>query len=178
MDCLLCSFLFFVFQDAEFPIVCEDCLGEEIYLRMMKSPFDQACKVCCNAFCSLVSLFLIFLHFQICLRPFTTFRWRPGGKGEKSCCGRCCAIVLLNACGYCTGKFRTTEICQTCAKLRNACQSCILDLVYHLPIQIRDQINPVGPAGFCFAEFICFFVSAVSHIFIASRRISACNCVW
>ncbi len=32
-------------QDAEFPIVCEDCLGEEVYLRMMKAPFDQACKV-------------------------------------------------------------------------------------------------------------------------------------
>lgn len=70
------------------------------------------------------SLFLLLFVFvpacKICLRPFTTFRWRPGGKG----------------------KHRTTEICQTCSKLRNACQSCILDLVYHLPIQIRDQINP------------------------------------
>lgn len=65
-------------------------------------------------------ILFFFLACKICLRPFTTFRWRPGGKGKN----------------------RTTEICQTCAKLRNACQSCILDLVYHLPIQIRDQINP------------------------------------
>ena len=29
-------------------------------------------------------------------------------------------------------------MCQTCAKLKNACQTCILDLEYGLPIQVRD----------------------------------------
>lgn len=28
-------------EDSEFPIVCEECMGEEVYLRMMKAPFDQ-----------------------------------------------------------------------------------------------------------------------------------------
>jgi pre-mRNA-splicing factor RBM22/SLT11 len=42
------------------------------------------------------------------------------------------------------GKFFTTEICQTCAKLRNACQSCVLDLVYKLPVQLRDQISNIS----------------------------------
>merc|ERR1711991_1048939 len=92
------------FEEASFPILCEDCLGEDEFLRMMKSPFDNACK--------------------LCSRPFTTFRWRPGGKG----------------------KFFTTEICQTCAKLRNACQCCVLDLVYKLPVQIRDQIQSSATA--------------------------------
>lgn len=70
-----------------------------MYIRMMKSPFDNQCK--------------------LCLRPFLTFRWRPGNKG----------------------KALFTEVCQPCAKMRNACQSCILDLVYKLPVQIRDQIE-------------------------------------
>ncbi|KAL4399623.1 Pre-mRNA-splicing factor Slt11 [Malassezia pachydermatis] len=35
-------------------------------------------------------------------------------------------------------RFKKTEICTTCAKLKNACQSCILDLQYHLPTQVRD----------------------------------------
>ena len=72
---------------------------------MMKTPFDNACK--------------------LCSRPFTTFRWRPGGRG----------------------KFLSTEICQTCAKLRNACQSCVLDLVYKLPVQLRDQITGANGAA-------------------------------
>lgn len=90
------------FEESSFPVLCEECLGEEEQLRMMKSPFDNACK--------------------LCSRPFTTFRWRPGGRG----------------------KFFTTEICQTCAKLRNACQACVLDLVYKLPVQIRDKITGDG----------------------------------
>lgn len=37
-------------------------------------------------------------------------------------------------------RFRRTEICGTCAKLKHVCQSCILDLDYHLPVQIRDGV--------------------------------------
>jgi pre-mRNA-splicing factor RBM22/SLT11 len=35
-------------------------------------------------------------------------------------------------------RFKTTVICQTCAKTRNVCQTCLLDLEYHLPTQVRD----------------------------------------
>jgi hypothetical protein len=35
-------------------------------------------------------------------------------------------------------RFKTTVICQTCAKVKNVCQTCLLDLEYHLPTQVRD----------------------------------------
>jgi pre-mRNA-splicing factor RBM22/SLT11 len=44
---------------------------------------------------------------------------------------------------WCPGsgcRFRKTEICQTCAKLKNVCQSCIFDLEYGLPVGVRDAV--------------------------------------
>lgn len=55
---------------------------------------------------------------KVCTRPFTTFRWCPGARM----------------------RFKKTEICQTCAKLKNVCQTCLLDLEYGLPTQVRDQV--------------------------------------
>ncbi|KJE90339.1 Rbm22 protein [Capsaspora owczarzaki ATCC 30864] len=59
---------------------------------------------------------------KICSRPFTIFRWQPGRNM----------------------RFKKTEICQTCAKLKNVCQTCILDLEYALPVQVRDQLSGVA----------------------------------
>lgn len=53
---------------------------------------------------------------KICMRPFTVFRWRPGRDA----------------------RFKKSEICQTCSKLKNVCQVCLLDLEYGLPVQVRD----------------------------------------
>jgi pre-mRNA-splicing factor RBM22/SLT11 len=53
---------------------------------------------------------------KICSRPFTVFRWCPGARM----------------------RFKKTEVCQTCSKLKNVCQTCLLDLEYGLPIQVRD----------------------------------------
>jgi len=54
---------------------------------------------------------------KVCNRPFTSFRWCPG-RGAR---------------------FKKTEVCQTCAKMKNVCQTCLLDLEYGLPVQVRDQ---------------------------------------
>jgi len=83
-------------EDSEFPILCQTCLGDNPYLRMMKEKYGKECK--------------------ICSRPFTVFRWCPGAKM----------------------RFKKTEVCQTCAKLKNVCQTCLLDLEYGLPVQVRD----------------------------------------
>ncbi|KAK1440375.1 hypothetical protein QVD17_06200 [Tagetes erecta] len=53
---------------------------------------------------------------KICTRPFTVFMWRPGRDA----------------------RYKKTEICQTCSKLKNVCQVCVLDLDYGLPVQVRD----------------------------------------
>ncbi|ETN75999.1 histidine--tRNA ligase [Necator americanus] len=83
-------------EDADFPILCQTCLGSNPYLRMMKDKFGKECK--------------------ICERPFTNFRWQPG-KGAR---------------------YKNTELCQTCAKVKNVCQTCMFDLEYGLPVQVRD----------------------------------------
>jgi pre-mRNA-splicing factor RBM22/SLT11 len=53
---------------------------------------------------------------KTCARRFVSFRWCPGSKM----------------------RYKNTEICQTCAKVKNVCQTCLLDLEYGLPVQVRD----------------------------------------
>ncbi|PPQ63075.1 hypothetical protein CVT24_005930 [Panaeolus cyanescens] len=83
-------------EQSEFPILCETCLGDNPYIRMSKQEYGRSCGTCA--------------------RPFTVFRWNPG-KGAR---------------------YKTTVICQTCAKIKNVCQTCLLDLEYGLPTQVRD----------------------------------------
>lgn len=53
------------------------------------------------------------------------FRWNPGAGS----------------------RFKKTEICTTCAKVKNVCQTCILDLQYGLPVQVRDAALGIKSAG-------------------------------
>lgn len=54
---------------------------------------------------------------KICVRPFTIFRWKAGTQG----------------------RYKATVICQSCAKVKNVCQTCLFDLEYGLPVQVRDK---------------------------------------
>ncbi|KAF7494274.1 Pre-mRNA-splicing factor RBM22 [Sarcoptes scabiei] len=87
-----------MWEDESFPILCQTCLGDNPFLRVMKEKYGSECK--------------------ICNRPFTTFRWCPGPKM----------------------RYKKTEICSICARAKNICQTCLLDLQYGLPVQVRDEI--------------------------------------
>mmetsp|Transcript_19347 Transcript_19347/g.47338 ORF Transcript_19347/g.47338 Transcript_19347/m.47338 type:complete len:200 (-) Transcript_19347:742-1341(-) len=53
---------------------------------------------------------------KICEKPFTCYRWRPGARA----------------------RYKKTQLCRSCAKTKNVCQTCVLDLQYGLPVQVRD----------------------------------------
>lgn len=54
---------------------------------------------------------------RFCLRPFTTLRWSGDTK---------------------VGKMQKTVICESCAKGRNCCQACSVDVDYQIPLDLRD----------------------------------------
>ncbi|KAK6458556.1 uncharacterized protein RJT20DRAFT_6904 [Scheffersomyces xylosifermentans] len=83
-------------NDSEFSL-CDDCLGPDKHLKMIKQLSGEECKSC--------------------TRPFAVLRWNTSNSTNKS---------------------KKTIICLTCARAKNCCQSCMLDVNYRIPINIRD----------------------------------------
>ncbi|KAK4103361.1 hypothetical protein N658DRAFT_565727 [Parathielavia hyrcaniae] len=94
-------------ETTDFPSVCEQCLPENPYVKMLKEDYGAECK--------------------LCTRPFTVFSWSGDGRAH--------------------GRKARTNICLTCARLKNACQCCIRDLKYGLNIIMRDVALNMASAG-------------------------------
>ncbi|AET38367.1 Pre-mRNA-splicing factor ECM2 Ecym_2656 [Eremothecium cymbalariae DBVPG len=55
---------------------------------------------------------------KVCTQPFTLYHFKVGGQRRPT----------------------KTLVCRGCAEQRNMCQCCMLDLTWHVPMQLRDEI--------------------------------------
>eukprot|EP00915_Cephaloidophora_sp_WS-2016_P003346 GHVH01004483.1.p1 GENE.GHVH01004483.1~~GHVH01004483.1.p1 ORF type:complete len:220 (+),score=22.21 GHVH01004483.1:48-662(+) len=61
---------------------------------------------------------------KICAKVYTGYRWQPGRKA----------------------RFKNTIVCQGCAKKKNVCQTCLFDMEFNLPVQVRDRYLAMAEA--------------------------------
>lgn len=87
-------------------------------LHTMAEDFPALCSSCCgpNEHVKMIRQ-PAGEECKTCTRPFTVYRWNISQTSNKS---------------------KKTIICSTCAKQRNCCQSCMLDITYGIPLEIRD----------------------------------------
>lgn len=107
-------------EDSNFPILCQTCLGKSCFITCEIRSSSLLSSGDNNFIRMMVDKYGS--ECKICQRPFTTYRWNPGAKM----------------------RYKKTEICQTCARAKNVCQTCLLDLQYGLPVQVRDSVLAIN----------------------------------
>ena len=96
-------------------ITCKAC-GRRSLRRDWKNNFYE-CPNCGNRHVNGIESPDFQNECKICKRPFTVFTWKPDANSRN----------------------KKTEICPTCAKLKNVCQTCLFDLQFGLPVELRDK---------------------------------------
>lgn len=88
------------------------------HLKLETNDFPHLCDTCLgNSNFIKMTKAEFDLECRLCSRPFVVFRWKSDFK-----------------------KFKRTEICKTCSKVKHLCQSCLLDLRFGLTMDERDSM--------------------------------------
>lgn len=100
----------------DFPQLCEGCLGTNPYVRMQRTPGGGTCKMCS--------------------KPFETFKWRPG-RGESYrrtevyiFTNHITQLLKPSSLQMTSFNFKHDKVCWTCARMKDICQACILDVQF------------------------------------------------
>lgn len=93
--------------------------GSLAYIKLLMSDFPQLCSDCLPQNDRNIKMIRQpgGEECKTCTRPFTVYRW-PNSSGQN--------------------RMKKTIICGTCLKVRNCCQSCMVDLYFRIPLEIRD----------------------------------------
>lgn len=98
-------------------------MGEKVGMGWESSPMPLLCETCLGPNPLVrMSQEPAGGSCKICERPFTIYRWKPGPQA----------------------RYKKTEVCQMCARVKNVCQTCLFDLQY------GAWLNP-----FCTLKFCC-----------------------
>ena len=84
-------------------------MGEKVGMGWESSPMPLLCETCLGPNPLVrMSQEPAGGSCKICERPFTIYRWKPGPQA----------------------RYKKTEVCQMCARVKNVCQTCLFDLQY------------------------------------------------